>query len=106
MLDETLPSVSRRLALAMALFVGFKSLAGRAQTNSKTEGEVRRVNLAENKVTLRHGPIDSLDMPGMTMIFTARDPGKLSTLNVGDKVRFTAEIKDGVFYVTEIEKYQ
>jgi Cu/Ag efflux protein CusF len=40
------------------------------------------------------------------MIFTARDPGKLSTLNVGDKVRFTAEIKDGVFYVTEIEKYQ
>jgi Cu(I)/Ag(I) efflux system periplasmic protein CusF len=56
--------------VAMALVVAG---VANAQTTDWIEGEVRRVNDADGKVTLRHGPLPELDMPGMTMVFTARD---------------------------------
>ena len=33
-----------------------------------TEGEVRKVDKAAGKITVKHGPIANLDMPGMTMV--------------------------------------
>jgi Cu(I)/Ag(I) efflux system protein CusF len=69
----------------------------------KSEGEVRKVDLEQGKVTLRHGPLENLDMPAMTMVFTAADPNLLEGLKQGDKVRFTADKKDGTFIVTVIE---
>lgn len=69
----------------------------------QSEGEVRKVDLGQGKVTLRHGPLVNLDMPGMTMVFTAADPKLLEGLKEGDKVRFTADKKDGAFIVTAIE---
>jgi uncharacterized cupredoxin-like copper-binding protein/Cu/Ag efflux protein CusF len=68
-----------------------------------TEGEVRKVDKAAGKITLRHGPIASLDMPAMTMVFRARDPAMLDTVRAGDKVRFTADKVKGVYTVTHIE---
>lgn len=95
----------RRLA---ALCVVATTLAGagaaHAQKTDWIEGEVRRVNDAEGKVTLRHGPLPELDMPGMTMVFTAKDRAVMRDLKVGDKVRFIAERSDGIFYVIEIAK--
>lgn len=94
----------RALVLGAAAIVASLGLSGpaRAQATDRVEGEVRRVNLAEGKVTLRHGPLEKLDMPGMTMVFTARDPSLLRDLSVGEKVMFTAEHTGGVFYVVEI----
>lgn len=74
------------------------------QAIDRVDGEVRRVNVAEGKITLRHGPLPNLDMPAMTMVFTARDPLILKDLNVGDKVKFATENSNGVFYVLEIVK--
>ncbi|MBC8792098.1 MAG: RND transporter [Tagaea sp. CACIAM 22H2] len=91
-----------------ALCVAVTALAGASAANAQKtdwiEGEVRRVNDAEGKVTLRHGPLPELDMPGMTMVFTARDRAMMRDLKVGDKVRFIAERSDGIFYVIEIAK--
>ncbi|WP_298934273.1 copper-binding protein [uncultured Ramlibacter sp.] len=69
----------------------------------QSEGEVRKVDLEQGKVTLRHGPLANLDMPAMTMVFTAADPKLLQGLKQGDKVRFTADKKDGAFIVIAIE---
>jgi len=69
----------------------------------KSEGEVRKVDLAQGKVTLRHGPLENLDMPAMTMVFAVADPNLLEGLKQGDKVRFTAEKRDGALVVTAIE---
>ncbi len=69
----------------------------------QSEGEVRKVDLEQGKVTLRHGPLANLDMPAMTMVFTATDPKMLEGLKQGDKVRFTAAKKDGGFAVSAIE---
>jgi Cu/Ag efflux protein CusF len=69
----------------------------------RSEGEVRQVDKEQGKVTLRHGPLQNLDMPAMTMVFRAADPKLLDGLKEGDKVRFTAERVDGAIAVTAIE---
>lgn len=74
-----------------------------AQPAPQSEGEVRKVDRDQGKVTLRHGPLVNLDMPAMTMVFTASDPKLLEGLQQGDKVRFTAEKKGSAYFVTAIE---
>ena len=68
-----------------------------------TDGEVRKVDAEEGKLTLRHGEIKDLDMPGMTMVFVVKDKTMLSNLKIGDKVKFKAINDAGKFTVTEIK---
>lgn len=69
----------------------------------ETEGEVRRIDTPNRKITLRHGEIKNLQMPPMTMVFEVKDASLLEKVKQGDKVRFTAEQSGGVFTVTSIE---
>ena len=69
-----------------------------------TDGEVRKVDKAGAKVTLKHGPIANLEMPPMTMLFQVKDPAMLAKLKAGDKVRFRAEKVGGALTVTQIER--
>lgn len=74
-----------------------------ASEQPQSEGEVRRIDLAQGKVTLRHGPLANLDMPAMTMVFVAADKKLLEGLKEGDKVRFTAVKDNGTFVVMAIQ---
>ena len=67
------------------------------------DGEVRKIDKESGKITLKHGAIKNLDMPGMTMIFKAKNPTELDKLQAGDKVRFKAEKNNGAIYVRDIE---
>lgn len=68
-----------------------------------TEGEVRKVDKEQGKVTLKHGPIENLGMSGMTMVFKVADPKLLDKIKAGDKVKFAAENFNGAVTVTAIE---
>ena len=68
------------------------------------EAEVRRLDAANGRVTLRHGPIRNLDMPPMTMVFQVRDPAQLAALRNGDRIRFQAVAEGGKYFLTQIEK--
>lgn len=68
-----------------------------------TDGEVRKVDKEQGKVTLKHGPLTNLDMPGMTMVFKVADPKMLDSIKEGDKVRFAADRVNGAIVVTAIE---
>jgi Cu/Ag efflux protein CusF len=68
------------------------------------DGEVRKIDKAQSKVTLKHGEIKNVEMPPMTMVFRVRDPKMLDALAVGDKVKFTVEKVDGQYTVTAISK--
>jgi Cu(I)/Ag(I) efflux system periplasmic protein CusF len=68
------------------------------------EAEVRKVDKEAKKVTLKHGPIKNLDMPGMTMVFQVRDEKLFDKLVSGEKIKFTAEQLQGAFVVTGVEK--
>ncbi len=81
------------------------SLGAQAQNASLTAGEVRKVDAANGRITLKHGDIKNLNMPGMTMVFVAKDPALLKGLAVGDKVEFAAEQgANGQLLVTQIAK--
>jgi Cu/Ag efflux protein CusF len=81
--------------------VGKVTVTANAQT-AMTEGEVRKVDKEQGKVTLRHGPIANLEMPAMTMVFKVADPQMLDRLKEGDKVRFSAERIGGAITLTDI----
>ena len=68
-----------------------------------TDGEVRKVDKEQGKVTLKHGAIANLDMPGMTMVFKVSDTKMLDSIKVGDKVKFAAAKVNGAITVTAIE---
>ena len=68
-----------------------------------SEGEVRKVDLQARTMTLKHGPLTNLDMPGMTMAFAVADPAMLTKVKVGDKVRFVAANPGGRLTITQIE---
>ena len=72
-------------------------------TPELADGEIRKVDPDGAKLTIRHGPLQGLDMPGMTMVFQVKDSAMLDRLEVGDKVRFRAERIGGRLTVTEIE---
>jgi Cu(I)/Ag(I) efflux system periplasmic protein CusF len=71
---------------------------------SVTQGEVRKMNMEQGTITLRHGDIKNLGMPGMTMVFVAQDKAMLQGLAVGDQVVFRAERLNGVLMVIAIQK--
>lgn len=68
-----------------------------------SDGEVRKIDKDNKKITLAHGAIKNLDMPGMTMVFQVKDTALLDKVQVGSKIRFRAERVDGAFIVTALE---
>ena len=85
----------------MAL-LAIAALPALAQT--LTDGEVRKVDKDAKKITIQHGPLPSIDMPAMTMVFQVKDPAMLDQVKAGDKVKFEAQKLGGAFTVTVIEK--
>lgn len=77
--------------------------AASAEAAPTVDGEVRKVDREQGKVTLKHGPITNLDMPGMTMVFKARNPMLLDGLKPGDKIKFTADNVNGALTVTSVQ---
>jgi Cu(I)/Ag(I) efflux system protein CusF len=82
---------------------GTDLVVAQARTTDMTEGEVRKVDKDTKKITIRHGEIKNLDMPGMTMLFQVKDPAMLDMVKPGDKVKFRAEKLGGGIVVTEIQ---
>ena len=77
--------------------------AGGMVMGDMADGEIRKVDMDNKKITIKHGEIKNLDMPGMTMVFQVKDPAMLTTVKTGDKVRFKAEKSGGAMVVTEIQ---
>ncbi|HRK77248.1 MAG TPA: copper-binding protein [Thiobacillus sp.] len=77
-----------------------------AQTVALSEGVVKKIDKAQSKLTIKHGPLENLDMPGMTMVFRVQDAGWLDQVKPGDTIRFQAERVNGVLVVTRLEIVQ
>jgi Cu/Ag efflux protein CusF len=68
-----------------------------------SEGEVRKVDKDGGKLTIKHGPLANLEMPGMTMVFRVKDPGMLDQVKEGDKIKFVADRVNGAITVVQLE---
>ena len=77
-------------------------ILAQASAADMTDGEIRKVDKDTKKITIKHGDIKNLDMPGMTMVFRVKDAAILDNLKTGDKIRFKAEQAGSAIIVTEI----
>ena len=89
--------------IRIALMAALAAFAFTASAAELAGGEIRKVDKDNKKLTIKHGPLKSLDMPGMTMVFGVSDETVLDKFQPGDKVRFDAGKADGKIVVTHIE---
>ena len=80
-----------------------QSTATSSVTADLSDGEVRKVDKENKKITLKHGVIKNLDMPGMTMVFGVKDAAMLDKVKTGDKIKFKAEQTGTAIIVTDIQ---
>ena len=73
-------------------------------TQDMTDGEVRKVDKSAGKVTIKHGDIKNLAMPGMTMAFPVKDEALLDKVKTGDKIKFKVVMEGEKIVVTDIQK--
>ena len=95
--------MKKTLSALLIVMTCFSAFAQAAMTDA-TEGEVRKIDKEAKKITLKHGPIKNLDMPGMTMVFQVKNAALLDKFVAGDKILFTVEQQQGAFVVTGAEK--
>ena len=80
------------------------SVWAKAETDKfMAEGVVRKLDAENRKITIKHGEIKNLEMPGMTMVFRLQDAVSLDKLQAGDKVLFPVEKLDGAFVITDLQ---
>ena len=91
------------LTIATPLYAQTASPAA-VQSVVMSEGVVRKIDVANGKITLKHGEIPNIGMGPMTMVFGVKSPGLLDKVAAGDKVKFRAEEIKGDYVVTAIEK--
>ena len=68
-----------------------------------SDGEVQKIDKSAGKITIKHGPLQKLGMPAMTMVFRVKDPSMLDQIKEGDRIKFVAEKIDGVLSVTQLQ---
>jgi Cu/Ag efflux protein CusF len=79
------------------------SKMGMAAMPGMTDGEVKKIDKDAGKITIKHGEIKHMDMPGMIMVFVVKDKALLDAVPVGAKIQFMATNENGQMMVTDIQ---
>ena len=89
-----------KLCLAAALSV---SAAMPVIAAEFAKGTIQKVDTKAKKITIKHGPLTNLDMPGMTMVFSVADPAMLEKAKEGSNIQFIADRVRGKLTVVEMK---
>ncbi|MBB3234477.1 copper-binding protein [Phyllobacterium endophyticum] len=68
-----------------------------------TKGEVKKIDLKQKKITIKHEELKKLEMPAMTMVFVISDEALLSKAKKGQTIEFVAEKVNGKLTVIDIK---
>jgi len=74
-----------------------------SQKTGKGTGLIQRIDREKGAVTIKHGPLQGLDMPGMTMSFPVKDKAMLSNLQPLQKVDFEITYDGKNYLITNIK---
>jgi Cu(I)/Ag(I) efflux system protein CusF len=69
-----------------------------------TDAEIKKVDMASGMVTLKHGALQNVGMPAMTMAFKAKDAAMLKQAHEGDKVKVRVEDVSGTMTIVTMQK--
>jgi Cu/Ag efflux protein CusF len=79
------------------------SVSGQA-SEEWVSGTVRRIDSDQQKVTIQHEEIKSLQMPPMRMVFRVGSVELLQGLSVGDAIEFTVAEQSGAYVILKAKK--
>ena len=79
------------------------SQSDKKQAMHQATGTVKSVDPAQGKVTIAHGPVESLKWPGMTMAFSVTDKTAFSKLKAGSKVEFTFTSQGSSYTIVDVK---
>lgn len=97
-------SLNPRYALMAAAGLAASAfIAVAVAQQAQASGEVRRIDVAAGKVTIKHGAIADLQLPAMTLVYRA-DPAVLRGIQPGDQVEFVAARQDHHYVILQIRK--
>jgi Cu(I)/Ag(I) efflux system protein CusF len=105
-MEPEMKSSHRKISAALITLSLALSPACSFAQDAAVKGEVKKIDQAAGKITLKHGPIKNLDMmdESMTMVFRVQDPAMLKQVKTGDKVQFEADDVNGQLTVTKLQK--
>jgi len=109
MINHTFSAILFGLALGTSALAADHGQNGHAMPAEQAmapvwaDGTVKKVNADAGKVTISHGPLASLDMPAMTMVFRVSDPAMLDQMKPGNRIRFVVERRGGALTVTALQ---
>jgi Cu(I)/Ag(I) efflux system protein CusF len=74
------------------------------QSLPQVKGEIKKIDLAQKKITIKHEDIPNLDMPGMTMVFQVDVTVDLTAFKASDKILFSVDKINGAYTVLTLKK--
>jgi len=89
------------IAAAGAMLVMPLTSAAQAPS-ANASGEVRRIDAASGKITLKHGAIPALGLSAMSLVYRI-NPALLANVKPGQQVKFTATRQGQEYVITAIE---
>jgi Cu/Ag efflux protein CusF len=89
--------------IAAVVLLAFSSAAAVADDATWTGGEIKKIDTAQSKLTIKHDEIKHLDMPSMTMVFFVPDAKTLEGLKKGDKKQFDFADMNGRLVVKQVK---
>ena len=66
-------------------------------------GLIQQIDREKGVVTIKHGPLQGLNMPGMTMSFLVKDKSMLANLQPLQKVDFELTYDGRTYMITKIK---
>lgn len=79
-------------------------VSSNAHSTVLTQATVRKIDMKQQKITLKHQAISSIGMPAMTMVFHVADPSLLQGINIEDSVLFAVEKQGSKLVVTQLQQ--
>jgi len=94
----------KTLILAVVASLAFVSAPSFAASEHEASGIIKGVNKASRTLKIKHGPIKTMNMTGMTMEFKVADPSMLSEVKAGQKIDFViTKNRNGQFVIQDLE---
>ena len=73
------------------------------QKTGKGTGLIQQIDRDKGVITIKHGPLQGINMPGMTMSFLVKDKAMLSSLQPLQKVDFELTYDGRQYLITHIK---
>ena len=89
--------------IAVTALLAFAATPILAEETNWTKGQIKKVDMAQSKLTIKHEEIKNLDMPSMTMVFFAPDPKVLDGLEAGQQKQFEFGEMNGRMIVKQVK---